>query len=248
MRKRFLPITVLTVVLAAVAVGGYLMPRPSQALPVRLLLANKGGNVIFTHQKHSENYQLNCEQCHHYSAPGKMDPPQCGSCHPTIFDKDYVAIHRDNFDNEAYCNACHHNSKAEHFDHDAHQDYASEDCQACHHDSDIETEPSRCSNCHEHKSEVGMPNLREATHTRCMDCHEDMYEQGLNGCSQCHVRGDAPLSPPEYEKPCSDCHERPVNDLIPNRTYAFHGQCRGCHRTTGKGPHGDDLCYHCHIK
>lgn len=248
MRKRFLPITVITVVLAAIAITGYLIPQPSNALPVRLLLVNKGGNVIFTHEEHNKNYQLPCEQCHHYTASDKTNPPQCASCHPPMFDKQYRATHKEHFTDEAYCKACHHNSNTSAFDHDSHLEYADEDCQACHHDGSIETEPSECSDCHEHKSDVGMPNLREAAHARCGNCHDDMFSKGIKGCSQCHVRETRPLTRPEYEKPCSDCHERPVNALIPNRTNAFHGQCRGCHRTTGMGPCGDDFCYHCHIK
>jgi len=248
LRKRFLPITIITTILAVTAVAGYLLPQPTHALPPRLLLVNKGGNVIFTHQQHSKDFQLKCGQCHHYTASAETAPPKCESCHPTIFDKQYVDMHKEQFSNEAYCNACHHNSEASNFDHDAHLEYTDKDCQACHHDADIEAKPSNCADCHEHKSEADMPTLRDAAHKRCKDCHEDIFEEGLKGCSQCHVRDRKPLSPPEFEKPCSDCHEHPVNDLIPNTTNAFHGQCRGCHRTTGKGPYGDDFCYHCHIK
>lgn len=248
MNRRYRLIVFITAALLIIAVSGYLLPPDTPAEPVRIFFQNPGGNVIFTHQKHSRSYDLACKQCHHYTAEGEVSPPKCGACHPKVFDGQFLDGHQSHFPNHAYCNACHHNSETSLFDHDEHISMTGEDCETCHHDATIEPEPESCSNCHEHEGDEDMPSLRTATHTRCTECHSDFFDKGIKGCSKCHTRTPGPLAEPEYEKPCADCHERPVSQLIPSRTNAFHEQCRGCHRTTGKGPHGDDLCYHCHFK
>ena len=53
MQKRYIPIALLTAVLAAVAVVGYVLPEPHEAVPERVLLDNAGGPVVFQHADHA---------------------------------------------------------------------------------------------------------------------------------------------------------------------------------------------------
>ena len=60
MHKRYLPIAVVTGLLCVLALVGYVMPEGQKGLPVRTLLENKGGKVIFNHSSHSEDMQNDC--------------------------------------------------------------------------------------------------------------------------------------------------------------------------------------------
>lgn len=247
MQSRYVPIAILTGVLFVTALVGYLIPEDSDGPPMRVLLENKAGKVLFTHTTHLEMQDQNCISCHHTSGDDKT-PPKCSTCHVRKFDEVFIADHQNRID-EKQCVSCHHPSATiAHFSHDAHAgDYAQDDCQACHHDETIEPEPQACSNCHEQEGTETMLSLRKANHTRCADCHDDLYAQGVTGCGNCHVRKMTKGETPE-PKPCSSCHEEPLDVLIPTTTVAYHDQCRGCHEEQDSGPFGDDACYQCHMK
>jgi len=51
-------------ILAVVAIAGYLWPIPAAEQPVRVLLPNKGGPVVFDHLIHVE-LTGDCDRCHH---------------------------------------------------------------------------------------------------------------------------------------------------------------------------------------
>lgn len=247
MHKRLIPITILTGVLFITALVGYLIPQASDEPPVRVLLENKGGKVIFTHQAHADMQNQDCGICHHTSGKDSA-PPRCSSCHVATFDEAFVQSHQDSMD-EKQCGACHHpKANTDKFSHETHMDeYAADDCTACHHDESIESEPQACANCHEKDGDKEMPSLKDATHKRCESCHEDMFEEGIKGCGSCHTRAPGSDSAAEY-KPCSSCHGEPVDQLIPTTMKAYHGQCMACHEKQDAGPFGDDSCGQCHMK
>lgn len=247
MQRRYLPIAILTGILFAAALVGYLVPAKSEGPPTRILLENKGGKVIFTHKAHVEIEDQKCATCHHTSGNEQM-PPKCSSCHVKKFDDAFIVKHQDEIDDK-YCTSCHHPGAAiDNFSHDDHaEDYAEEDCQACHHDTSIEPEPQACSDCHEKEGTEEMLSLRDANHTRCADCHDDMYKEGIKGCVNCHTREMVKDETPDPQA-CSSCHTVPVDQLVPTTTAAFHGQCMSCHEKQGSGPFGDDACYQCHMK
>lgn len=245
MRNRHLPITIVTIALLAVGVAGYLAPSPDQGPPVRVLLANPGGNVFFTHQQHAEEYGTECGDCHHQSETFQA-PPACASCHPGSFDQQWIVGHQKPFQDKASCRACHHaRFDALRFDHAAHEEYA--DCQACHHGPDVEPTPTRCSDCHQQQGDDDMPGLMDAAHQRCRDCHQAMFDAkpATDGCSNCHELNDPETLDKPYAR-CSRCHDRPVKQLVPTTGDAFHQQCMGCHKDQGAGPYGQNACNQCH--
>jgi hypothetical protein len=245
LQKRFLLITILTGILCTAALVGYLVPARSDAPPVRVLLDNKGGKIIFTHKVHADMAGRACADCHHTSGESSM-PPACSKCHVKKFDETFAAAHQSSFADDQ-CASCHHPAAVmDKFSHDAHaNDYAAGDCQSCHHDTSIEAKPQACANCHDKRD--GIPSLKEANHTRCASCHEDLYAEGAKGCRSCHTRKPVADTPTDTRS-CSDCHQEPTDQLIPTTMAAFHTQCMGCHEKSGSGPYGDDACYQCHMK
>ena len=246
MHKRYLPITVGTALLFLIALGGYLIPATPEELPLRVLLANKGGNVILNHAAHAEVLDRECASCHHNTG-NDAAPPTCTSCHAAKFDEAFIADHQKTL-NEKYCRSCHHPAAdISRFSHEGHAtDYADGDCLTCHHDTSIEPVPQSCSNCHMDGSNSVL-SLRDATHARCADCHSDMFDDGIRGCANCHERKQATDEKAET-RACSDCHSTPTDQLLPTTMNAFHGRCMGCHEIQGAGPSGDDACYQCHMK
>lgn len=246
MHKRYLPIAVVTGLLCVVALAGYVIPSAPEGPPVRTLLDNKGGKVIFTHASHTETMADDCGLCHHYTGDIQT-PPKCSTCHVKKFDETFKTTHQSTMD-EKVCRSCHHaESDIAPFSHADHIDeYVPEDCQACHHDPSIEPVAQACSHCHDQPGDATMPSLMKASHTRCMDCHDDFFTEGAEGCQKCHARNPAEKTIAKPRK-CSTCHEEPIEELIPTTTAAFHTQCQTCHEYQGSGPYGDDACYQCHM-
>jgi len=247
LHKRYLPIAVVTGLLCVLALVGYVMPEGQKGLPVRTLLENKGGKVIFNHSSHSEDMQNDCALCHHYTDE-TQHPPKCSTCHVKKFDEAFKKNHQSTMDPKL-CRSCHHaESTISKFSHAAHiEDYSPDNCQACHHDSSIEPEAKACSHCHGAPEYAGAPSLMQASHVRCRNCHEDFFKEGSEGCKKCHARNpvETKINQP---RACSKCHEEPIEELLPTTTAAFHTQCQTCHEYKGVGPYGDDACYKCHMK
>jgi hypothetical protein len=253
LRRRYLPITIVTVLLLCLAVAGYVMPREEQKQPVRILFENNGGRVIFTHSAHCEDYGVACARCHH-EGPEYLDenaePLPCGTCHPASFDSAFVSGHASAFPDDTSCVKCHHAElRSLHFDHDEHIDYAADDCLACHHDTDIDPDTTGCRECHDQTGGGGMPSMREAAHERCATCHEDLFEQDIKGCRTCHEFKDMTRDEGS-STPCAQCHDttEPGGELVPTRTNAFHDLCMNCHQELQKGPYGENGCPQCHVR
>lgn len=249
MKKHHPPVIVVTVLLFVVALAGYLTPPAHSEIPYKILLKNRGGNVVFNHHGH-DTAGVQCVQCHHASKVSTTEVP-CGRCHPAKFDQKFVHEHIHWFEGKAACATCHHLEWDKPvFDHPLHEEVTAS-CQDCHHDESIEPRPTKCRYCHKEQGENGMPILRDAVHTRCRTCHEELYEEELSGCSNCHSRKNMRDVNMDNPTKCRECHDKPHAELIPPRKQAFHDQCMGCHQKNGKGPYRDTEevkdCGQCHL-
>lgn len=248
MQKKFFPILIITVLLLGLAATGYMVPAQKQKVPVRILFKNSGGKVIFKHLRHHQDYGIPCDKCHHERKTANNEPLPCGSCHPESFDKDFVRNHINSFPDNTYCVKCHHAELGKlNFDHEAHEEYAEDNCQACHHGEKIEKELQKCSNCHTNAGTKDIPSIRNAAHARCVKCHEDQFKDGLKGCNPCHRIKDMTHYKGDTTQ-CAQCHQEPGKDLVLNRMSAFHDQCMVCHKELKKGPYKDNDCDKCHLR
>ena len=167
------------------------LPAKSPETPIRLMFKTVGGNVLFDHQIHSDDYGLKCSDCHHsYDDTVKDKPVACESCHTP---------------KSKYVPAFGKNGK---FDHDLHSMDLGLACNDCHHNYYEEDggEPQPCSDCHEPGVEDDfMLGRVQAFHKQCIGCHEESgVTPGANDCSGCHEprkKSDA------FHKQCIGCHE-----------------------------------------
>lgn len=213
---------------------------------------NKGGQVIFTHQRHVGYVGDDCTKCHHEKHPrfgaGVMGDSAlpCGACHVTEFNAQFSADHQKNLPPDT-CVQCHHAELGPlTWSHDDHADQYASACTDCHHGTDIEAEPGSCRDCHEATADGAKLALRDAVHQRCANCHAEMYDKKLAGCSDCHT-----LLPGKIEGPqpaCSACHFESEALPLPGRMDSFHSQCMSCHEEMGAGPFGDGSCRSCHTR
>lgn len=269
LQKRYLPVTIVVVVLAVLGIGGYavplLMPQAAPVSPQRILLPNAGGAVVFDHNAHAALPDMRCSTCHHDSLTPQPDPAavrSCAQCHGQTFDAAFRKEHVTRYDPEA-CVTCHHYELArKKWGHKRHARELGLDCRDCHHkDTGIEPEPQNCADCHEagaaptrKPAEAGTPpNLGDAVHARCVTCHEDLFAKKVNGCASCHDVKPMREQPAEARSKvsplyadCVVCHEAGGDKLLLGRMDAFHKQCMGCHESAGKGPFKKGQCAQCH--
>ena len=249
LKKRYVPITIVCGMLAILALGGQFAPAPSEELPVRLRLDNKGGDVVFTHSRHVKYVDgsgANCAKCHHESETPSLTPLPCGSCHAAEFDAKFTSDHQTQLPAET-CTRCHHAEMGKlQWSHDDHVNQYTTACTDCHHDTSIEAEPGACNQCHGDKADGNTLALRDAVHTKCESCHADMYEKKLEGCSECHELLPGKTGTPQPS--CNSCHYESEAIPLPPRMDAFHDQCMACHEEAGKGPFGEKSCKRCHTR
>ncbi len=260
MKKRYAPIITLVATLFIVVCVGYLVPSPEEKVTQRILLDNAAGKVVFNHEQHFKEYDIECSSCHHDMIQKSEDALPCGSCHGVAFDEAFRTSHTTAFTGVDSCATCHHMElTSKDWGHDAHaSDYGLE-CISCHHeDTDIEPEPQDCANCHQSEGDEAMPALKEAVHVKCQSCHEDMFAAKVTGCVSCHdpvMSADIVKKNPKDFKVsdqyanCLSCHvDQKLNELVPDRMTAFHTQCMSCHEKVGKGPYTKEQCNQCHTK
>ncbi len=250
MQKRYLPITVTVVIMAVVALAGYLKPAATEEMPRRVLFDNTGGKVIFSHLAHDKNYGIECATCHHESKDPGKNPLQCGLCHPPEFTQEYLDEHPQYFSDPQHCARCHHTEfTGMTWKHDEHvENYNAGSCTDCHHDASIEPTPQSCGDCHQATGDEAMPGLADAAHKRCADCHQSTFDENLAGCKFCHSSvefGESETLPATGT--CSPCHAEALEQLIPTRMNAFHDSCMGCHEGIQSGPYKQDACNQCHL-
>ncbi len=242
-----MPITIVCIVLALIALAGYLRPASTQEMPVRLLFDNKGGDVVFSHSKHAEGYGISCEQCHHESDQPSPTPVPCGTCHPAEYDAAFIEGHQAEIDGQ-YCNRCHHAEMGSLiFDHQGHIDSYARGCTDCDHVTVIDPEPQHCAICHLPEGVEAMPGLRAASHTRCETCHTAEFGQGMEGCGYCHKFLSGEELTGSYQS-CASCHFKAEGPLLPTSMDAYHQGCMGCHEDVNAGPFGSEACKRCHTR
>ncbi|WFS63468.1 cytochrome c3 family protein [Pseudodesulfovibrio thermohalotolerans] len=106
MQSRYFPIAALIAVCVVTAVAGYAISPPDETEPVRVVMDNTGGRVIFTHSTHFDDYGFDCTDCHHDDTGLDTFLP-CGSCHPAEFDERFRKEHPNNFPDSEACLRCH---------------------------------------------------------------------------------------------------------------------------------------------
>ncbi len=266
MKKRYTPIFALMATMLVMLVIGYVVPGSEEKVTQRILLDNAAGKVVFNHQKHFKDYDIDCASCHHDMIQQSENVLDCGSCHGIAFDEAFRTSHAATFaakgDNNGIdsCATCHHMEfTSKDWGHDAHASDYGIDCASCHHeDTDIEPEPQDCANCHQSEGDEAMPALKDAVHVKCQSCHEDMFEAKVEGCVSCHTpvlsaeivkKNPTDFQVSEQYANCLSCHvDQKLSELVPDRMTAFHTQCMSCHEEVGKGPYTKEQCNQCHTK
>ncbi len=266
--KRYISIAAVAVVLAVVALIGYVWPAPEPLLPVkplpdRVLLENTAGKVVFDHKKHFEDYKVECQDCHHDRDKPTPIAQACTSCHGAVDKPGFKTAHVTAFKDQMSCVTCHHVEFAgTTWDHDGHTQLVDGKCATCHHDDQrSQPAPQKCSTCHELAAQGAKPGLADAVHARCStpDCHGDLFpaDGDMKQCGVCHNlvntkttlfdKGWVNINPAYAD--CTVCHVgQTIDDLILPRMQAFHESCMGCHEKLHKGPYGQDSCNQCHTK
>ncbi len=214
MQKRYAPIMLVVALTAALAVVGYLMPQNTTENedPVRILLENVGGAVVFDHKVHVETYGMDCVDCHH-EISGITDPEEaeasiiaCGSCHGVDYtNPDFISEHLSTFSTDAECATCHHYQFEDSDpDNDFHHDKLvrnMENCLACHNEptnsEKLANDPDymldyaqvSCSSCHDEPASELILGRMDAFHNSCMGCHESIGVGPYTDeqCAQCHI-------------------------------------------------------------
>ncbi len=265
MKKRYVPIVSLLACTFFVATVGYLIPTEEEKVPVRVLLDNVAGKVVFDHSIH-EDYGFSCVDCHHDMSTSASNEEiaqnavACRSCHGAdIESQKFIENHVDKFKDPMQCVTCHHMQYDNtNWGHDMHIADLGLDCLTCHHDTDIEPEPQNCADCHFTgylPEDDPMPSLKNAVHERCITCHADYYASGLESCNTCHFdvkSSEKLLADPNFtinpdQAKCIACHtEASANELMPSKMDAFHISCIGCHEMVDAGPYTPEQCSQCH--
>jgi hypothetical protein len=110
----------LAAILLLVAVISYAAyPAKAPEEPIRLVLKNIGGNVLFDHKKHAsdEGYGIGCKDCHHDMEDENSKVIACGECHtpsgedalrrPDAMHKQCQGCHEDFGLGPVDCSGCH---------------------------------------------------------------------------------------------------------------------------------------------
>ncbi len=252
MQKKHFVLVCITVALFSIAFIAYTLPESKPKIPVRILMKNSGGNLIFEHQKHHEQKQLPCTKCHHESSSNLLEAQvlACSACHPTHFGTQYIQNHSKLFVTKEHCIRCHHTDFSSlAYDHQEHIEIAGDDCQTCHHSSDIDPETTSCDQCHEQTNQGAMPSTADAVHTRCAQCHDDWFDKDTTHCKVCH-KTQPSQSYMSSVIPCEQCHKNPKaqGELLFTRKDALHTQCMNCHQKQQQGPFEATDCNRCHIR
>ena len=222
MSKRYIPIAVVTAMLAVLAVIGYVWPAsepllPVKPLPNRVLLKNSAGKVVFDHKKHFEDYKVECQSCHHDREKPTPVAQACSSCHGVVTTPNFKTEHVTAFADQMSCVTCHHVEFAG-------TTYEGPDRTP---DSTWDHTP--------HLSAGG--DMKQ-----CNTCHDF-----VNTKTTLRDKGWITINPAYAD--CTVCHRgQEIEDLIPSRMQAFHDSCMGCHEKLDKGPYGQETCNQCHTK
>lgn len=93
-------IMVITLITGIVCYAAFTPPAHDE--PLRIMFQNKGGKVLFTHSVHTEDYSIDCLDCHHNIEDDETY--NCSECHEETGDE-YLPSRADAF--HAQCIGCH---------------------------------------------------------------------------------------------------------------------------------------------
>lgn len=99
-------------------------PQKAPDTPVRIMMKNLGGKVLFDHKTHvsvDDGYGLDCSDCHHNILDDGSDPGSCEDCHEV--GGDYPPGRSEAF--HLQCDGCH-------LDYDIGPEEPDERCVMCH--------------------------------------------------------------------------------------------------------------------
>jgi Class III cytochrome C family len=96
-------------------------PTPAPKVPIRIVLKNIAGNVLFDHKEHTsaQGIGLKCTECHHDIDKEGQKPSPCEECHKAqegegegpllsdAFHKQCRGCHEDGGQGPVNCSACH---------------------------------------------------------------------------------------------------------------------------------------------
>ena len=94
-------------------------PGKSPEEPIRIMLTNTAGNILFNHKEHASKsgYGLECNECHHMLEDDEETPAACGECHEPdsedpikrsdAFHSQCKGCHEDSGSGPVQCSDCH---------------------------------------------------------------------------------------------------------------------------------------------
>lgn len=114
-------VAVVLFVIGVLCYSIFKVPPPDE--PVRMVFKGSAGNVLFTHQEHAQNYDLDCASCHHNLEDDEIY--NCNECHEpgtTGEDSDIMGLtdalhaqciecHTENDAGPVECASCHASAK-----------------------------------------------------------------------------------------------------------------------------------------
>ncbi len=202
----------------------------------------------FSHKRHIEDYNSDCENCHNM----KADPPvfggmsTCEGCHDESLSKPVlkhkakryeIIFSHDLHNNVAVCTECHETTaKDKQKRNMPMQSYSR--CLSCHEENAIHISPFKCSSCHKQTDKQTRPDNHKKT---WLQSHGKAAEWKLdkghgNDCILCHKQSE-----------CQTCHRtmKPKNHtgLWRMKTHGLSAsmekeRCKTCHET--------GVCITCH--
>jgi len=118
-KDKILAYFIAAILLLAGVVSYAAFPHRAPDEPVRIMLENTAGNVLFSHKTHAseDGYGLLCDDCHHMWEEGEGMPEACGECHEVdsedpvkrseAFHLQCVGCHEDYDAGAISCSECH---------------------------------------------------------------------------------------------------------------------------------------------
>lgn len=218
LKKKFLiTFCVLMGIISAIA---YLYPAKEEAVPTRVLLENIGGRVVFDHKVHVEQYDLDCETCHHESLDATKNVIACGVCHNSIPSNEEIIILSENIIQ---------NSTEEELA--AEVTFGGETMKkplniAPYHDTAVVTDFAACLTCHHLEftpKDWGHDAHIEEFGLSCESCHhedKDIEPEPMN-CNECHFEGAGVTLRDAVHPKCAECHQEWFDEGIES--------CAQCH-------------------
>lgn len=144
------------------------------------------------HDKHVEEYDVECTACHHEDEAIEEVPTNCAECH----EEGLPPVGGMNGDSHDLADAVHVRCAT------CHEKWfkaSARGCANCHSDKHLGAWTSRlhrnmnvkdCATCHKRSVEKLVPGRMAAGHTMCVGCHERMSRgpYGKENCSKCHSK------------------------------------------------------------